>query len=146
MNIRVHLAWVCGIGFCSVLSAGTGMPSLDDMETVCAQRTRPSDVLVLNLEHLRFQPDEAQDFVVGNTGGYRLLDTRPEEIITRSRISKDPQRFTRKARKLGAKRGCNLVVVLKTGPYFGRQRNINGKARIRDQGYALVVMGERANR
>jgi hypothetical protein len=73
----------------------------------------------------------------------------PEEIHTRSRPSRDPQALVRQARKLGAQRGCDLVVVLKTGPYFGRQKrgwSRNGyqwPRRLKDGGYALVVMGER---
>jgi hypothetical protein len=43
----------------------------------------------------------------------------------------------RRARKLGAEHGCDLVLVLKTGPYFGRQRSM--RARIKEHGYAFVV-------
>jgi hypothetical protein len=99
------------------------------------------DVLVLDLQSLRRHPEMAEDFVVEQAGSYRLFDTTPEVIRTRSRASKDPDSVIRSARKLGVKRGCDLVLVLKTGPYFGRQRGRN--ARIKDQGYAFVVVGQR---
>lgn len=132
------------MGGCSGLSANTDLNKQED--SVCDQGTGPADVLVLNLEHLRRDPDSAQDFIVDHTGGYKLLDTKPKEMITRARISKDPGGFQRQARKFGARSGCDLVLVLKTGPYFGRQRGLNPPRRIKDQGYALVVMGQRANR
>jgi hypothetical protein len=70
-----------------------------------------------------------------------LAYIKPEVIRIPSRPSRDPDSVIRKARKLGAKNGCDLVLVLKTGPYFGRQRNLN--ARMRELGYAFVVMGQR---
>ncbi len=97
--------------------------------------------MVLDLEHLRGQPEMAQDFVVERAGEFRLLTTDLEEIRTRSRPSRDPDSVIRRARKLGAEHGCDLVLVLKTGPYFGRQRGL--RARIKEHGYAFVVMGQR---
>ena len=38
-----------------------------------------------------------------------------------------------------------LVLVLKTGPYLGKQRSARFK-RVKDGGYALVVMGQRTYR
>lgn len=96
--------------------------------------------MVLDLESLQRHPELAQNFVTERVGEFRLVNTRPEEIRTRSRPSRDPESLVRRARKLGAKHGCDLVLVLKTGPYFGRQRSIN--ARVKDRGYAFVVMGQ----
>lgn len=79
--------------------------------------------------------------MVERAGEFRLLTTEIEEIRTRTRPSRDPDGVIRRAQKLGAKHGCDLVLLLKTGPYFGRQRG--PRARIRDHGYAFVVMGER---
>ena len=98
-------------------------------------------MLVLDVERFRADPVMAQQYVDERAGDFRLLKTRIEEIRTRSRPSKDPDSLIRQARKLGAEHGCDLVIVLKTGPYFGRQRGMN--ARIKDHGYAFVVMGQR---
>jgi len=98
-------------------------------------------VTVLDLEPFRRQPEVAQEFVVERAGDFQLLAVEPEEIKTRSRPSKDPEDLVRRAKKLAAKHGCDLVLVLKTGPYFGRQRGMN--SRIKEHGYALVVMGQR---
>ncbi len=108
---------------------------------MCGQKIRVKDVLVLDLEPLRRHPEMAQDFVVERAGEFRLLTTRLEEIRTRSRPSRDPDSVIRRARKLGAEHGCDLVLVLKTGPYFGRQRSM--RSRIKEQGYAFVVIGQR---
>jgi len=98
-------------------------------------------VTVLNLEPLRRQPEMAQEFVVERAGEFRLLTSEPEEIRTRSRPSRDPGHVVRRAQKLAAEHGCDLVLVLKTGPYFGRQRGM--RPRYKDRGYAFVVMGQR---
>jgi len=130
-----------GIGLCSGLSAESVRSGQLDPDAGCGQNIRMKDVLVLDLEPLRRHPEMAQDFVDEHAGEFRLINTKLEEIRTRFRSSKDPDGLTRKARKLGAERGCDLVLVLKTGPYLGRQRN--SQARIKDQGYAFVVMGQR---
>jgi hypothetical protein len=141
MNSKFHLCWMLGNGLCSGLSAETINSGQPDSDAVCGYHVRIKDVLVLDLEPLRNHPETAQDFVVEHAGEFRLADAEPEEIRTRSRASKDPDSVIRGARKLGVERGCDLVLVLKTGPYFGRQRGKNAK--IRDQGYAFVVMGQR---
>ena len=107
----------------------------------CGQQIRARDVLVLDLGQLRRRPETAQEFVVERAGEFRLLTTEIEEIRTRSRPSRDPESVIRRAQKLGAEHGCDLVLLLKTGPYVGRQRG--PRARIKDHGYALLVMGER---
>jgi len=141
MNRKIQLGWILGICLCSGLSAETINSGQPDSDAPCGQNVRMKDVLVLDLQSLRYQPEMAQEFVFEHAGEFRLVTTKPEVILTRSRASKDPDSVIRGARKLGVKRGCDLVVVLKTGPYFGRQRGRN--ARIRDQGYAFVVMGQR---
>jgi hypothetical protein len=78
----------------------------------------------------------AQEFVVERAGEFRLLTTKLEEIRTRSRPSRDPDSMIRRARKLGAEHGCDLVLVLKTGPYFGRQRSM--RARIKEHFLLLI--------
>ena len=132
------MSWIVGALLCAGLSAKAGEEGPDSR---CGQKINMRDVLVLDLKHLRRQPEMAQDFVVDRAGEFRLLTTELEEIRTRSRPSRDPDSVIRRARKLGAEHGCDLVLVLKTGPYFGRQRNLN--ARIKEQGYAFVVMGQR---
>jgi hypothetical protein len=107
----------------------------------CGQAISARDVFVLDLEPLRHHPDMAQEFVVERAGEFRLLTTEIEEIRTRSRPARNPEGVVRRAQKLGAKHGCDLVLVLKTGPYFGRQRS--PRSRIKEHGYAFVVMGQR---
>jgi len=126
---------------CSGLSAETIGADPAGPDSGCGQKINMRDVLVLDLEHLRNQPEMAQDFVVEHAGEFMLLTTELEEIKTRSRPSRDPDSVIRRARKLGAEHGCDLVLVLKTGPYFGRQRSL--RARIKEHGYAFVVMGQR---
>ena len=141
MDSRVHLNWILGAFLCSALVAETAGADRPRADSRCGQKISMRDVLVLDLEHLRGQPDIAQDFVFDRAGEFRLLTTELEEIITRSRPSRDPESVIRRARKLGAEHGCDLVLVLKTGPYFGRQRGM--RARIKEHGYAFVVMGQR---
>ena len=138
MNTRIHLSWIFGIVLCFGLSAEAAKT---DPDSVCGRKINARDVFVLDLEAFRRRPEMAQEFVVENAGEFRLLTTDLEEIRTRSRPSRDPDSVVRRARKLGAEHGCDLVLVLKTGPYFGRQRGKN--ARIREHGYAFVVMGQR---
>ena len=145
MNSRYHLSWILGIGLCSAVFAEADEPANVGIDTACAEETRVRDVLVLDLEPFLYQPELAEGFIEEQVGGYRLLSTNPEEMITPYRPSKDPHGVTRRAQKLGAKNGCDLVFVLKTGPYFGRQRNARSP-RIKDKGYAFVVMGQRATR
>jgi hypothetical protein len=139
---KIHLGLILGIGLCSGLSAETIKTDQADSDTVCGQDIRMHDVLVLDLEPMRRDPDIAQGYVDERAGEFRLVNSDIEEIRTRSRPSKDPHAVVRSAQKLGVKHGCDLVLVLKTGPYLGRQRNWRSP-RIKDQGYVLVVMGER---
>jgi hypothetical protein len=99
------------------------------------------DVLVLDLEPYRGHPELARAFVLERAGDFTLLSPEIEEVKTPSRPSKDPEGVIRNARKLGVERGCDLVLVLRAGNYFGKQRGPN--ARIRERGYAFVVVGER---
>jgi len=138
MRRTLHLGWVLGALLSSGLSAEVAKA---DPDSECGRKIRARDVLVLDLEHLRPHPEMAQEFVVERAGEFRLLTIELEEIRTRSRPSRDPDSVIRRARKLGAEHGCDLVLVLKTGPYFGRQRGMN--ARIKEHGYAFVVMGQR---
>jgi hypothetical protein len=138
MGEKLHPGWALGAALCLGLLAEAveARPGPD-----CGEEIRTRDVLVLDLEDLRNNPERAREFVAERAGEFRLLTTRIEEIRTRARPSKDPDSVIRRARKLGAEHGCDLVLVLKTGPYFGRQRG--RMARIRDHGYAFVVMGQR---
>ena len=133
-----HLGWILGTVLCYGLSAEAAQANRDPE---CGQQIRARDVLVLDLEHLRRHPESAQEFVVERAGEFRLLTTEIEEIRTRARPARDPESVIRRARKLGAEHGCDLVLVLKTGPYFGRQRG--PRSRIKEHGYAFVVMGQR---
>jgi hypothetical protein len=142
MGRHIHLGLILGIGLCSGLSAETIKTDQADSDVVCGQDIRMHDVLVLDLEPMRRDPDMAQGFVDERVGDFRLVNSDIEEIRTRSRPSKDPHGVIRSAQKLGVKHGCDLVLVLKTGPYLGRQRSWRSP-RIKDQGYAFVVMGER---
>jgi hypothetical protein len=138
MRRTIGIGWILGAMLYSGLSTQAVRANSDPE---CGQQIRARDVLVVDLEHLRSHPEAAQEFVVERAGEFRLLTTEIEEIRTRTRPSRDPDGVIRRAQKLGAKHGCDLVLLLKTGPYFGRQRG--PRARIRDHGYAFVVMGER---
>ena len=140
---KVLMVWVTSIVLCSSASAETIEPGQAYAASTCDQQVHTRDVLVLDLEPLRREPEMAQAFAEKRAGEFDLLSTTPEVIITRTRPSKNPDDLIRRARKAGAKEGCDLVLVLKTGPYFGRQRGKN--PRVRDQGYAFVVMGHRTN-
>ncbi|MFC1776063.1 hypothetical protein ACFL3I_01820 [Pseudomonadota bacterium] len=142
MGRNIHLGLILGIGLYSGLSAETGNLGQAGSDVVCGQDIRMHDVLVLDLEPMRNDPEMAQDFVDQRAGDFRLVNSDIEEIRTRSRPSKDPHGVIRSARKLGVKHGCDLVLVLKTGPYFGKQRGWRMK-RIKDKGYAFVVVGQR---
>jgi len=139
---KIHLGLILVFGLCSGLSAETIITNRVDSDVACGQDIRMRDVLVLDLEPMRRDPEMAQGYVDERVGEFRLINSDIEEIRTRSRPSKDPHAVVRSAQKLGVKHGCDLVLVLKTGPYLGRQRNWRSP-RIKDQGYAFVVMGER---
>ena len=144
MKSRFYLAWILGVGLWSGLSADSGEPGHEYSGSECGQDVRMRDVLVLDLESFRAHPEEAQEFVDRRVGEFRLVNTKPEVIITPYRPSMDPDSVFRQARKFGVKKGCDLVLVLKTGPYLGKQRG--WKSRPRDKGYAMVVMGQRADK
>jgi len=141
MSRKIHLGWILGTVLCSGLSAEIVVADQSRPDSGCGLKIKAKDVLVLDVAPMRRHPEMAHDFVVEHAGEYMLADVEPEEIRTRSRPSRNPDSLIRRARKLGAEHGCDLVLVLKTGPYFGRQRNLN--ARIKEQGYAFVVMGQR---
>jgi len=138
---RIRVSLLVGTVLCFGLSAETVGDDRENPDSVCGQTVRARDVYVLDLEPMRRQPEMAQDFVVERAGKFRLLTTEPEEIRTRSKPSRDPGSLVRRAQKLAAEHGCDLVLVLKTGPYFGRQRGM--RSRIKEKGYAFVVMGQR---
>lgn len=142
MGRNTHLGLILSIGLCSGLSADTSNTNGSGSDSVCGQDVRMRDVLVLDLEPMRYDPETAQEFVIERVGKFRLINSDIEEIRTRSRPSKDPHSVVRSAQKLGVRHGCDLVLVLKTGPYLGKQRNWR-IPRYKDHGYAFVVMGER---
>jgi hypothetical protein len=141
MSGFTRLTWILGIGLCCGLQARASVAGQGQHEVACGASIRTREVLVLDLEHLRGQPEAAIERVSREAGQYRLASAEPEEFRMRYRASGNRDGVIRRAGKLGAQRGCDLVVLLKTGPYFGRQRGNN--PRIRDGGYALVVMGQR---
>ena len=141
MNSRFYLVWILGIGLWSGLSAEPNKPGHEFSSSKCGQDVHIRDVLVLDLESFQAHPGEAQEFVDRRAGDFILINTKPEVIITPQRPSMDPDGVFRRAQKYGAKKGCDLVLVLRTGPYFGRQRG--WKSRPKDQGYAFVVLGHR---
>lgn len=143
MDRNTHLPWLLCIGLCTGLISETIASNHVDSDAVCGHMITRRDVLVLDLESMRFDPEKAQQYIIDHAGEFRLLSSDIEEILTRSRRSKDPYSVTRGAQKLGEKYGCDLVMVLKTGPYFGRQRGRN--ARVKDRGYVWVVMGQRVS-
>ena len=138
------MVWMLGIGLWSGLSAEPIESGHEFSNSECGQDVQKRDVLVLDLESFRAHPEEAQEFVDRRAGEFILINTNPEVIITPYRPSMDPDSVFRKAQKFGVKKGCDLVLVLKTGPYFGKQRG--WKSRPRDKGYAMVVMGQRNNK
>ena len=138
--IRImHSSLIWGVVLCFCLFAGTGQTA---SATVCGEDIRTRDVMVLDLEPFGNDLETTQEYLIEHAGEYRLYNAKPEEIITRSRPKKDPHGMFRKAQKLGERRGCDLVLILKTGPYFGKQRGWRMR-RIKDQGYAFVVVGQR---
>jgi len=126
---------------CVALPALAANPPLQTPSAGCGQGLTARDVLVLDLQKMERTPDLAQDYVLEQAGDYRLAQPLIQEFRMKKRPSIDPGGVERGARKLGARIGCDLVLVLKTGPYLGKQRGRN--ARIKDQGYALVSIGRR---
>ena len=124
-----------------IVTAEASEPEATESDAVCGLELHSRDVLVLDVQHLLNTPDLADDFVIEHAGEYRLADPLIEEVRMSSRPSKDPDLLIRAARKLGVQKGCDLVLVLKTGPYFGRQRSQKRKAK--NKGYALVATGQR---
>jgi hypothetical protein len=116
-------------------------PARSVTDSVCGQELRPRDVLVLDLQQMTGKPELAHDFVVDQAGEYRLATPLIQEFRMPFRPSGNPEGVIRGARKLGVEKGCDLVLVLDTGPYLGRQRS--WKARIKDHGFALVSVGQR---
>lgn len=120
----------------------TAMAAEDDAPApLCGQDLSSRDVLVLDVQHFLTDPDLADDYVIERAGNYRLADPLIDEVRMPFRPAVDPDGVIRVARKHGVKEGCDLVLILKTGPYFGRQRG--RKARVKDHGYAFVATGQR---
>lgn len=139
MNWGTHTGLIWSIGLCLGLCVQTSQAA---PANGCGQPIRTRDVMVLDLEPFARDLETTQEYLLEHAGEYRLLDARPEEIFMRSRPGKDPHATFRQAQKLGKRKGCDLVLILKTGPYFGRQRGWRMK-RIKDHGYAFVVVGQR---
>lgn len=140
---RYHLVLLlfAGMGAWATLSAGDVHTAQKGSPAVCGEQLSPRDVLVLDVQQLSNHPEQAQKFVLDQAGEYRLAKPVIQELRLKSRPNMDPDAVTHRVRKLGVERGCDLVVVLKTGPYFGRQRGRNTK--VKDQGYAMVSIGQR---
>ena len=136
---RTFAGLLWGLCLCFTLLAETSQAASTGG---CGQDIRTRDVMVLDLEPFGNDLETTRKYLFEYAGEYRLLDMKPEEIILRSRPGKDPHAMFRRAQKLGEKKGCDLVLILKTGPYFGKQRGWRMK-RIRDGGYAFVVVGQR---
>ena len=129
------------MGMYTALPAETGSPAHEVTSSVCGQELQARDVLVLDLRHLARDPEQAEAFVLEQAGDYRLTKPLIQEFRMPFRPSGNPEGVTRGARKLGVKKGCDLVLLLDSGPYLGRQRS--WKTRIKDHGYALVSVGQR---
>ena len=129
------------MGVWATLSAANVHTAQKGAPAVCGEQLSPGDVLVLDVQHLANQPEQAQEFVLDQAGEYRLAKPVIQELRLKSRPNMDPDAVTHRVRRLGVERGCDLVVILKTGPYFGKQRGRN--TRIKDQGYAMVSIGQR---
>ena len=71
MSRNIHLGLILGIGLCSGLSAEITDTSQTHSDTVCGQDIRMHDVLVLDLEPMRNDPDMAQSFVDERVGDPR---------------------------------------------------------------------------
>jgi hypothetical protein len=130
-----------GMGMYTALPAETVSPAPKVTSTLCGQELQARDVLVLDLRRLGRDPEQAEAFVLEQAGEYRLTKPLIQEFRMPFRPSGNPEGVTRGARKLGLKKGCDLVLLLDSGPYLGRQRS--WKARIKDHGYALVSVGQR---
>lgn len=139
MNWKIHAALIWGFGLYLALMSEAGQAA---PVSGCGQDVGMRDVMVLDLEPFGRDPETTEEYLLEYAGQYRLLNARIEEIFMRSRPAKDPHAMFRRAQKLGEKRGCDLVLILKTGPYLGKQRGWRMK-RVKDHGYAFVVVGER---
>lgn len=113
----------------------------DTSTEVCGLDIRARDVTVIDLQHLVRDHEAAQALVHEQVGDYRLAHPLLDEFKTRNRPSGDPDAVIRGARKLGEKKGCDVVMILATGPYLGRQRGRNSIPK--DGGYVMVTMGQR---
>ena len=142
MSSKFYPGLILATVLCSGLSADITNTGHVNSSTGCGQDISPRDVMVLDLEPISNDLEITQDYLFEHAGEYRLLTARPEEMIMRSSPQKDPHGMFRQAQKLGERRGCDLVLILKTGPYFGKQRGWRMK-RIKDKGYAFVVVGQR---
>ena len=129
------------MGMYTALPAETGSPAHEVTSSVCGQELQARDVLVLDLRHLARDPEQAEAIVLEQAGDYRLTKPLIQEFRMPFRPSGNPEGVTRGARKLGVKKGCDLVLLLDSGPYLGKQRS--WKAKIKDHGYALVSVGQR---
>ena len=85
--------------------------------------------------------DLADEFVLEQAGEYRLAKPLIQEYRMPFRPSGNPEGVAREARNMGVRKGCDLVLVLDTGPWLGKQRS--WKSRMKDHGYALVSIGQR---
>lgn len=137
MRILITAALMASLG-CTVSMAESAPDTSTD---VCGLDIRARDVTVIDLQHLVRDPETAQALVHEQVGDYRLAHPLIDEFRTRNRPSGDPDAVIRGARKLGEKKGCDLVMILATGPYLGRQRGRNSIPK--DGGYVMVTMGQR---
>lgn len=143
MIMRPHGIYLllAGMGICTTLLTVNAYSTPVDRAAICGEKLSARDVLVLDVQHLGDQPEQAQQYLLEQAGEYRLAKPIIQEIILQSRPAKDPDAVTHRVRKLGMQRGCDLAVILKTGPYMGRQRG--RKAMVKDKGYAMVSIGQR---
>ena len=136
---RTYLAVVIMAAGMTLTATSAG--SDKSQPAVCGLDLSPRDVLVLDVQHLLSDPDQADDYVIERAGNYVLADPLIEEFRMPFRPTVDPDGVIRAARKFGVKKGCDLVLILKTGPYLGKQRGRS--ARVKDHGYAFVAAGQR---
>jgi hypothetical protein len=123
-----------------ICTRGIAANAPDSAPEACGLDIRARDVIVIDLRRLVNDPEKAQALVHEQVGDYRLAHPLIDEFRTAYRPSGDPDAVIRGARKLGEKKGCDLVMVLASGPYLGRQRS--RKATPKDGGYVMVSMGQ----
>ncbi len=94
-RVFLHNGFQCKLQF-FVLFAKAGQVAPD---TGCGQDISMRDVMVLDLEPFGNDLEITQEYLFEHAGEFHLLDTRPEEMIMRSRPTKGPHGMLRQAKE-----------------------------------------------